>query len=519
MRILNTRGGTSFYQWDTGRKVIIIGDEDICGEAHFCTGGGDPFPVAIRTEDGLRMVDVPDEVLQTAKPFSVYLYRKDDRGGMTRYLERFTVSPRIKPPGYVYTPSERLTWEQLNQRIKALEESGLGGVTDEQVADAVEAYMAEHPIDPGVDEQEIRDIVDEYLAENLTPDAPDPGQNVAQGPWAGKTHIALGTSITAGCVNYDGGYLSEMKDRCGFASYFNAGVSGAAMVDTAQNGPGICSKIRSTDFSGYDFVSIECCTNDFRLDVPIGIVGTTENKFFDTTTFCGALRSAIEYILAQKPTIHIMLIADPQRDNAGHDTNYTNSAGHKLIDYVRALHKIANFFSLSLCDWYHLSGINALTLDTYTTDGLHPNALGYARLGISAAAVANNGSCFISIDGGNANALGGVETTYGYGFINKTTGTVTGGQDVNSNWKTSDFITVTPGERFIYTGTVRPIAAASTGASVYGYNADKGPVKAIVDNGHYIEGQEFTIPDGVAYIRCCFYASGEYPMTLARVVE
>lgn len=129
MKILNARGETSFWQWDTGRKVVIIGDEDICGEAHFCTGGGDPFPVAVRTEDGQRVVDVPDEVLQTAKPFTVYLYHKTDRGGATRYSQRFTIYPRTKPADYIYTPSEKLTWEQLNERIRKLEESGGVDVT------------------------------------------------------------------------------------------------------------------------------------------------------------------------------------------------------------------------------------------------------------------------------------------------------------------------------------------------------------------------------------------------------
>lgn len=202
MRILNTRGDTNFWQWDTGRKLVILGDEDNCGEAHFCTGSGDPFPVAIRTEEGLRVVDVPDEVLQTARPFTVYLIRTEAGGDLTRHAQRFNVFPKTKPSDYIHTPSERQTWEQLDERIEALEQNGPGGVSEEQIAEAVSTYMAEHPIDPGVDEQEIRDIVDEYLAENLTPDAPDSGQN-----------LELDTTLTQSGKAADAGAVGAALDK------------------------------------------------------------------------------------------------------------------------------------------------------------------------------------------------------------------------------------------------------------------------------------------------------------------
>lgn len=150
MRILNVRGGTSFWQWDTGRKIVIIGDEDICGEAHFCTGSGDPFPVTIRTEDGRRVADVPDEVLQEAKPFSVYLYHRDGSGGATRCSKRFAVHPRTKPADYVYTPSERQTWSQLLARIEDLEGEGL--------AKAVADYLTENPIEAGATVEQAQQI-------------------------------------------------------------------------------------------------------------------------------------------------------------------------------------------------------------------------------------------------------------------------------------------------------------------------------------------------------------------------
>lgn len=201
------------------------------------------------------------------------------------------------------------------------------------------------------------------------------------GIWHGKKFAAFGTSITWACKNYSGGYLEVIKNRCEFASYLNAGVSGAAMANNTANGNGINHKIRNTDISGYDLVLIECTTNDFKLNVPLGTVGIMGDTDFATNIFCGALRDSIEYILKADPKKHILLISDTQRDNAGYDVNYTNTAGHKLIDYVQALREIAELYGLPVCDWYSNSGFNALTLGTYTIDGLHPNGTGYTVLG------------------------------------------------------------------------------------------------------------------------------------------
>ncbi len=225
------------------------------------------------------------------------------------------------------------------------------------------------------------------------------------GVWTGKKFVAFGTSITWACANHDGGYLATVAERNGFSAYANEGVSGAAMANGTANGNGINSKIRNTDVSGFDLVLIECSTNDFKLNVSLGEVGEMGDTDFDTTTFCGALRDSIEFILTNHPAKSVLLITDTQRNNDGYDVNFTNPAGHKLIDYVDAVVAIAELYGLPVCDWYRNSGFNALTLGIYTKDGLHPNSTGYAVLGnLTAGAVAN----MYCIFGGND---GDVETT------------------------------------------------------------------------------------------------------------
>lgn len=136
-----------FWQWDTGQK-LEVGNPD-CGEVHFCNGTSDcALVVPIKTDgDGTRTVDVPNILLQTAKPLRAYLFQRTENGAVTRTQYNFQVLVRSKPDSYVYTETEVLNYSNLVRRIDQIEESG---VSDEQIATAVEKYLAEHPIDPGV---------------------------------------------------------------------------------------------------------------------------------------------------------------------------------------------------------------------------------------------------------------------------------------------------------------------------------------------------------------------------------
>ena len=62
---------------------------------------------------------MPNVLLQTNWPIRVYAYRKDH----TEVSETFKVIEKDKPEDYVYTPDEVKTWEELNDRVTALEQS------------------------------------------------------------------------------------------------------------------------------------------------------------------------------------------------------------------------------------------------------------------------------------------------------------------------------------------------------------------------------------------------------------
>ena len=208
--------------------------------------------------------------------------------------------------------------------------------------------------------------------------------------WNNKTYISHGDSITwqDGKAYTQGehieeiakGYQTVFSDAVKLKSYNNQGKSGWSMA--VVNGNGIVNTIMTiADYSVYNLCTIACGTNDFKLNVPIGTKGQIGDTTFDDSTFYGAYRKAVEYILTSSPTIRIVLMTPLQRDNAGYDVNYTNSAGAKLIDYVNAIKEIGEMYGLPVCDMYGNSGFTKKTLSTYTMDGLHPNDIGYKRMG------------------------------------------------------------------------------------------------------------------------------------------
>ena len=176
------------------------------------------------------------------------------------------------------------------------------------------------------------------------------------------------------------GYQTIFSETVGLGSYNNFGRSGWSMGVVNDNG--IVNTIKGVaDYGIYNLCTIACGTNDFKLNVPLGTLGVIGDTTFDDSTFYGAFRDSIEYILTSSPTIRIVLMTPLQRDNGGYDVNYTNSAGHKLIDYVNAIKAIGEMYGLPVCDMYGNSGFTKKTLSTYTMDGLHPNDVGYKRMG------------------------------------------------------------------------------------------------------------------------------------------
>ena len=102
-----------FWQWDQNRRLEIGGISDTC-QVHYVQEGGESgcLVVEAQWEEGRLLAAVPNILLQTAAPITVYLYC----GEATRFTAHhtvFNVEPRERPTDYVYTETEVLTWESL----------------------------------------------------------------------------------------------------------------------------------------------------------------------------------------------------------------------------------------------------------------------------------------------------------------------------------------------------------------------------------------------------------------------
>ena len=144
-------GREHFYQWDLDRK-LIVGDRTIQA-VHFCNRTG---ACAITRDcydvNGMWLVDVPNLCLQESYRLKVYGF---SAAKYTTVSSQFDVKSRTKPDGYVYTDDEVNCWQDLDQRVAALEENP---VEQEVIDTAIEAYFAANPIEKGATDAEKEQI-------------------------------------------------------------------------------------------------------------------------------------------------------------------------------------------------------------------------------------------------------------------------------------------------------------------------------------------------------------------------
>ena len=141
-------GRTELFQWDLNRR-LIISDQSITA-VHFCNKTDDCSLVCEVYEEGdARLVNIPNILLQTDWDIRAYAYCGEC---YTKQAAKFKVNARSKPADYVYTETEVKSWDSLEQRVEALEESGAdlsnyytkedidnkGYATEDYVNDAIE---------------------------------------------------------------------------------------------------------------------------------------------------------------------------------------------------------------------------------------------------------------------------------------------------------------------------------------------------------------------------------------------
>lgn len=128
MNVELSNGLDHFFQWDKGQKVKI---PDGAPTVHFKWGNiAVPFDVV----DG--WVEIAPELTQKPGDILLWTYKEDH----TLDAARIPVERKPKPADYAYTPTEVKTWEQLDERIKALEAANVQAnwdQSDDSAADYV----------------------------------------------------------------------------------------------------------------------------------------------------------------------------------------------------------------------------------------------------------------------------------------------------------------------------------------------------------------------------------------------
>ena len=106
------------YQWDRGRRVrICTGKDESIDSVHYNNG----MVAEVTAEDGCVTAPIPNMLLQTAQNITVYAVVVSADGTRTLHDSTFQVRAKQKPDDYVYTETEIKTWENHEERIKALE--------------------------------------------------------------------------------------------------------------------------------------------------------------------------------------------------------------------------------------------------------------------------------------------------------------------------------------------------------------------------------------------------------------
>lgn len=220
--------------------------------------------------------------------------------------------------------------------------------------------------------------------------------------WQDRKVAFIGDSITEG-VGTDKTYHAYLAEWLGITP-LNYGVNGAQ-----TNNMCLFARRLKDEHPDVDAVFVFGGTNDFNSGVPMGafftekyepvdhdgVVALRRHRAYDLdeNTFCGRLNRLFGGIKRNFPAAQVIAMTPIHRgyaifgpDNVQPDELWANDQGLFIGDYVEAVRRAADLWSIPLIDLYRDSGLLP-ALDGYSpffhdaqTDCLHPNARGHERI-------------------------------------------------------------------------------------------------------------------------------------------
>ena len=104
-------GRDELWQWDTGRTLSVDAD---CSQVHF---SNKVFGRSIDVDvtDGVAII--PDILLQTDNDLNVWAFVGAAENGYTKISKTFNVNRRNKPANYVFTQTDQMTLQTIQNQI------------------------------------------------------------------------------------------------------------------------------------------------------------------------------------------------------------------------------------------------------------------------------------------------------------------------------------------------------------------------------------------------------------------
>ena len=197
--------------------------------------------------------------------------------------------------------------------------------------------------------------------------------------WSGKRWYAFGTSITDTNNSLGengtptGKYAPYLQQMSGML-LSNYGIAGGTIGSGGVHGgtSNILNKIKATDLSAADLITIEGFVNDFACSVPLGDIGDTEN-----TSLYGALTQAVRHCLENSGATVVLITESTGRlyNEADYRTTRKNVLNLTQNDYNEAIRNIGKFLGVPVIDAGGLAHINE-NRPKYLFDHIHHSELG-----------------------------------------------------------------------------------------------------------------------------------------------
>lgn len=156
------------------------------------------------------------------------------------------------------------------------------------------------------------------------------GTGSNESPYKGKTIVAFGDSVVAGWGWKEGtGIIQPLKEKYSDATWINKAESGAtfAVTSSPEHTP-IVTQIKNYT-GGADAILFDGGVNDINNGFPIGSIESGYDASYNTGTFCGAMESALQYIMDTYP-LAVKLYIIPH--SFAKDNSYVDSIYSKAIE-------------------------------------------------------------------------------------------------------------------------------------------------------------------------------------------